>query len=233
MGHEAQTVIGAGLSTTAWALTTATFFILSNSEVLESLRAELLDAVPDFLAPDAFSFQKLETLPFLRGCVKEGIRLSHPVTSRLPRIMDFPLQFNEWIIPTGTPISMNSNDVHLDEKLFPTAQSFRPERWIGNPKAPDGESLEKYFVAFGKGPRMCLGIKYVVSTSIRLCVTLTPNFSLAYMELYVALATFFRRFRAELYETDISDIELKHDFFLPSPRLDSKGVRIKVVGVEH
>ena len=52
------------------------------------------------------------------------------------------------------------------------------------------------------------------------------------MELFVGLATFVRRFRAELYETDFSDIELKHDFLLPSPRLDSKGVRVKIVGIE-
>jgi hypothetical protein len=55
---------------------------------------------------------------------------------------------------------------------------------------------------------------------------------MAYMEATIALATFFRRFRSELYETDISDIELAHDFIIPSPRLDSKGIRVKIVGVE-
>jgi hypothetical protein len=52
------------------------------------------------------------------------------------------------------------------------------------------------------------------------------------MEVTIGLATFFRRFRSQLYETDISDIELKHDFGAPSPKLDSKGVRVKIVGVE-
>jgi hypothetical protein len=52
------------------------------------------------------------------------------------------------------------------------------------------------------------------------------------MELYILLAQIFRRFKLELYETDISDVELAHDFFLPSPRLDSKGVRVRVVGLE-
>jgi cytochrome P450 len=55
---------------------------------------------------------------------------------------------------------------------------------------------------------------------------------MAYMEATIALATFFRRFRSELYETDISDIELKHDFLVPSPKMDSKGVRVKIIGVE-
>jgi len=48
----------------------------------------------------------------------------------------------------------------------------------------------------------------------------------------MGLATLFRRYQFELFETDISDILVAHDFFLPSPRLDSKGVRVKVKCVD-
>ena len=57
---------------------------------------------------------------------------------------------------------------------------------------------------------------------------LTRCASLAHAELYMTLAAIFRNFDFELYQTDLSDVELAHDFFLPSPRLDSKGVRVKV-----
>jgi hypothetical protein len=52
------------------------------------------------------------------------------------------------------------------------------------------------------------------------------------MELFIALGAIFRRFSFEIYDTDSSDVELAHDFFLPSPKLDSKGVRVKVTKVE-
>jgi hypothetical protein len=55
--------------------------------------------------------------------------------------------------------------------------------------------------------------------------------SLAYTELYLALATVFRHFEFELYDTDVSDIELAHDSFLSSPKLDSKGVRVKATSI--
>jgi hypothetical protein len=55
--------------------------------------------------------------------------------------------------------------------------------------------------------------------------------SLAYMELTLGLAHMFRRFNLELYETDATDVEIAHDFMLPAPKADSKGVRIKVVSV--
>jgi cytochrome P450 len=158
---EAQTLVGAGLTTTAWSLTNASFYLLDNPTVLEKLRKELWEAIPDLSAPDAFAHQKLENLPYLRGCIREGIRLSHGVTGRNPRIWDTPLRFNEWTIPPGIPVSMTVTDVHFNEELYPKPKEFIPERWLNNPKAPDGSSMERYFVAFGKGPRQCLGIKYV------------------------------------------------------------------------
>jgi hypothetical protein len=52
--------------------------------------------------------------------------------------------------------------------------------------------------------------------------------SLAHAELYMALASVFRNFSFELYKTDITDVELAHDFFLPSPKMNSEGVRVRV-----
>jgi hypothetical protein len=38
----------------------------------------------------------------------------------------------------------------------------------------------------------------------------------------------FRRYKFELFEADVSDVEMAHDFFIPVPKLDSKGVRVFV-----
>ena len=167
LGDEAQTVIGAGLSTTAWALSCASFYVINNPPVLAKLRKELFAAIPDIHAPDAFAFSKVETLEYLRGVVREGIRLSHGVTARIPRIMTHPVAFQDWTIPPLTPVSMTVMDVHFDPEIYPEPLVFKPERWLGNPKAPDGESMEKYWVAFGKGTRMCLGMQYVNALLVR------------------------------------------------------------------
>ena len=52
--------------------------------------------------------------------------------------------------------------------------------------------------------------------------------SLAQAELHIALASVFRRFTFELYETDVTDVALAYDWLLPAPKLGSKGVRVKV-----
>ena len=56
--------------------------------------------------------------------------------------------------------------------------------------------------------------------------------SLAWQELYKTFGTLFRRFEFKLYETDITDVEMKHDFFIPRVKLDSKGVRLTVSGAK-
>ena len=45
----------------------------------------------------------------------------------------------------------------------------------------------------------------------------------------MTLATIFRRFDLELYETTREDVDAAHDFMVPSPRLDSKGMRVLVL----
>lgn len=161
LGDEAQTILGAGVATTAWALSNACYYILADQDIHEHLRAELYAAIPDPSAPDALSFQQLESLPYLRACIRESLRLSHGVSARNPRVFNHPLHYGEWVIPPGTPVSMTIMDVHFDENIYPDPKAFAPARWLGDAKAQDGNSLDRYFVAFGKGPRLCLGIKYV------------------------------------------------------------------------
>ncbi|KAI6821857.1 hypothetical protein KC340_g12656 [Hortaea werneckii] len=162
--HEAQTVIGGGIVTTAWALTQSVFYILNDPAVHEKLLNELHQAIPDVTASDAFAYEKLERLPFLSGCVKEGTRFSYGISGRLPRVLHEPVQYREYIIPAGTAISMSIRDVNFDENIYDESRKFKPERWTtinGPAMAADGSSLESHFVAFGKGARMCLGIKSV------------------------------------------------------------------------
>lgn len=160
--HEAQTVIGGGIVTTAWTATHATFGILRNPEVHVKLLAELRETVPDISADNAFAYDKIERLPYLTGCVKEGVRMGVGLSGRNTRVLQEPLVYNDYTIPAGTAIGVSPRHLNYDPGIFEDAQQFRPERWIGvdgPPRAPDGRSLESWFMAFGKGSRSCIGVK--------------------------------------------------------------------------
>lgn len=44
----------------------------------------------------------------------------------------------------------------------------------------------------------------------------------------MGLAAIFRQFSFDLYETDVTDTVLAHDYFVPTVKLDTKGIRVKV-----
>jgi cytochrome P450 len=50
-------------------------------------------------------------------------------------------------------VSCGSTFVHYNATIFPDPEMFMPERWL------DSTDLNKWLVAFSRGPRMCLGIK--------------------------------------------------------------------------
>ncbi len=148
---EAQTVIGAGVLTTGWALTVGSFYIMSNPEIFCKLRAELVQNIPD---PNAtLEWGQLEQLPYLSAVLRESIRMSYGVTARMPRLSSQPLQYKEWTIPSRTPVGMTIVDINHDEDIYPDSHSFVPDRWLTNPPP------EKYVVGFSKGTRSCMGQK--------------------------------------------------------------------------
>jgi hypothetical protein len=55
--------------------------------------------------------------------------------------------------------------------------------------------------------------------------------SLASAELYLGIAHVFRRLKLELYETSFRDVEITWDGFAGGLRPDSKGIRVKVLGL--
>jgi cytochrome P450 len=219
---DGQVIVVAGTLTTAWALSVATFYLLSQPDTLRRLKDELRTEIPQISQRVPLSV--LEQLPYLTACIQESLRLSYGVSCRLQRICpDEVLIFNDgkvdWPIPPGTPVSMTSLLIHHDLKIFPDSHSFMPERWLENPY------LDKYLVSFSKGSRQCVGI------------------NLAYAELYLTLAHIFRRYGSkdvhgkddlgylELFETTSRDIEIVADLFVPRPASDSEGIRIRVKDV--
>lgn len=55
-----------------------------------------------------------------------------------------------------TIVGMSGSFVHNSEVVFKNPEKFNPDRWL----EPGSASLEKWLVAFSKGPRMCMGQKY-------------------------------------------------------------------------
>jgi cytochrome P450 len=221
---EAFTLLGAGTLTTAHTLTTLLYHILANPSITHLLQADLSSLHSSL--PSTPTLTELEHAPYLQAVVAEGLRLSFGVSHRLARISpDTALRYEavynghgyDYTIPPGVPVSMTPMFMHLDPAVFPSPHTFDPERWLlpSDASELDTEDLKKrksYLVPFSKGTRACAGMW------------------LAYAELYIVLGALFGPGGVgccmRLFETSVKDVECAHDFFNPSPRLESKGVRV-------
>lgn len=94
-----------------------------------------------------------QTLPYLSGVIKEGLRLSMANPTRLPRVVPATgLQVSGLpSIPAGTSVGVSAFSVHLNEKVFEDVHAFKPERW----SSPSEEMMRDFF-AWGAGPRQCI-----------------------------------------------------------------------------
>ncbi|KAI0405460.1 putative cytochrome P450 [Xylaria palmicola] len=208
MSHEGVVMIAAGGETTARGMTIALYNILSNKDtVLPKLLQEL-----ELVMPDPHSqptLKELESLPWLSAIIKESLRIMALPTTRFPLVSPREaLQYKDWVIPAGTPVSMTIRDVLIDPNIFEKPHEFHPERWL--PTNPDLDKLNRYFVPFGRGNRMCIGV------------------SLAYAEMYVCLASIFRRLELDLHDTiHERDILIVRDCFIGETSPNTKGVRVK------
>ncbi|KAL4919202.1 cytochrome P450 [Aspergillus aurantiobrunneus] len=202
LAQDMQVFVSAGAETTAKAMSYILFYLHNEPELLEKLKDEL--------APlgDDPSLIQLEQLPYLTGVMLEGIRLSYGVSARLPRIAPYnALQYKDWSIPRGTPVSMSCLLMHHDESVFPDSYRFDPERWVDR---DERKRLEKYMVAFSKGSRMCIGMH------------------LARSEILLVISSLLCRMKFELFETTIEDVRVAHEIFIPFVKMDSKGVRLSI-----
>jgi len=224
---EAFTLLGAGTITTAHTLTTIMYYVLREPSIKEQLENELAgqySCLPKGISkPD---LKILEHCHYLAAVVSEGLRLSFGVSHRLPRISpDAALHYSgvfngehyDYTIPPGNPVSMTQMLIHLDPAIYPAPWNFEPQRWL-LPDCPTEKEIEAlrhrkhHHVPFSKGTRMCAGMH------------------LAYAELYLMLGALFSpgglATEMDLYETELEDIQCAHDFFNPSPKLNSDGVRV-------
>lgn len=206
---EASILVVAAAETPAKVLAIIHYHLLAQPRWGDMVRKELKMIMPDpkVLPP----VNKLEKLPILNACIQEGLRLHNGVSTRSQRISHKDVQYKDWIIPAGTPISSIMVFIHYHPNIFPEPRAFRPERWIEAKANGTASHLQKHFHPYSKGTRSCLG------------------YNLGNAEMYLILAALFRRFDMELYKTDITDVDLERDWFIPQPKWNSRGVRAKVV----
>lgn len=98
-----------------------------------------------------------------------------------------------YALPPGTVIATQAWSMHRDPTVFPSPDSFIPERWLQGPDAT--AKMAQYLMPFGTGSRQCGGM------------------NLAYMMLRLTVAALVRNFNVTAPpETNEKSMEIKDAF---------------------
>ncbi|HLG88369.1 MAG TPA: cytochrome P450 [Alphaproteobacteria bacterium] len=144
-GHETTT------AQTTWALTD----MLKSPEWFAKVRDEV-DAVLGDTPPEAITWQQLGQLKIIDMVVRESERI-HPIATFLQRVANEDIIVGGYRIPERDRVVIVPRLSHLDEREFPEAQQFRPDRFDPAGECPANmDSL----IGFGGGLHRCLGVNF-------------------------------------------------------------------------
>ncbi|KAF2139113.1 uncharacterized protein K452DRAFT_197201, partial [Aplosporella prunicola CBS 121167] len=134
-------LFGAGSDTTASTLCSALLALVTHPAAQRTLHTELAATVPlSDTSGRLPRFADLPRLPYLRAAVHETLRW-RPVAALggTPHAASAGEWVGAWYVPRGTTVLVNSWGVNLNEAYYPDAHVFRPERFLAETKAREGE----------------------------------------------------------------------------------------------
>lgn len=131
------------------------------------------------------SAQNVEELVYCKAVIWEALRL-FPAAVRSTRTLtkDIPLQ-GGFTAPAGTRVVIPIFNIHRNEKFFPAAEKFLPDRWAKqsddslwverndddhSSSTPVGD--RKAMLAFSAGGRNCVGQKFAIQEAVIVLATL-------------------------------------------------------------
>ena len=146
---EVITLIGAGVETSALALTWTWYLLARHPHVAQQMWTEL-DTVLGGRAPTPAD---LGHLPYSGMVLDEALRL-YPPSAVLPRQANTEDVIGGYAVPAEAVVVLSQYVTHRHPDFWSEPEQFRPERF-----AP-AQSLNRHrfaYFPFGAGPRVCLG----------------------------------------------------------------------------
>jgi cytochrome P450 len=160
-GHDTVTAL------MAWAL----FLLGQHPQVYRKVQAEVVSVLDPVEPP---TVEHLERLDYLDWVIKEALRMYPPIHlgSRLAAV---DLEYEGFLIPAGERVIYSIYLTQRDSKYWPDPNNFLPER-----HAPGNRQIPYAWLAFGGGPRNCIGAAFgqleakVVLGMVLRCFDLLP-----------------------------------------------------------
>ncbi|KAI9296937.1 cytochrome P450 [Neoconidiobolus thromboides FSU 785] len=172
IAEESIIQFAAGTDTTSNTLTWFFYNLTNHPDIYEKLEREINTIFQD---KASISYTQIKSdCHYLNAVIHESMRVTPVAPGNLPRAVPKGGRvIDGYFIPEGTTIGSSVISCHNLPELWKDPNVFNPGRWLENGKFKTNPN----FFSFSIGPRACIGR------------------SLAWMELYLVIATLIRNFR--------------------------------------
>ncbi|KAL4924191.1 cytochrome P450 [Aspergillus undulatus] len=173
---EALTLTIAGSDTTSVIMAGFFFYIVRSPRAYRRLVDEVRSIFKS--ADEIQGGRKLTTCIYLRACVDEAMRITPAGPAELPRlVLPGGLMVDGEYIPEGTTVGVSHWSFYRNEKYFPDAGIYWPERWIVDEQtgvsAEDVAKARSSCSPFAAGGTRCAGKNFAL---LELYITIARTF---------------------------------------------------------
>ncbi|KAL8648528.1 MAG: hypothetical protein Q9226_005954 [Calogaya cf. arnoldii] len=171
----------AGMDTSAITLTYLLWEMSRNPDLQAALRKEVSMLSPSLAIgndSELPSARSVDALPLLHAVVMETLRLHCPIPGSQPRqTPSKPTSIaRSPPLPGGVRVSAQAYSLHRNERVFPDAEAWIPQRWLdADPEKKD--EMMRWFWAFGSGGRMCIGNNFAMQELKYVTAAVYTNFT--------------------------------------------------------
>jgi cytochrome P450 len=158
----------AGEDTTANTLAWLLDFLHRHPQAMRRAQEEVKRVAP---RTASFTLEQMAELPFIDACINETMRLK-PVAPLLPSQANQDTVVGDVAVPANTFVVCVMRPDALEDRYFPDAATFAPERWLAaGADTPSARSTTRVSMPFGAGPRLCPG-RYLALLEMKMAIAM-------------------------------------------------------------
>lgn len=134
------------------------FEMAKNPEIQRKVHEEI-DRVLEASGSKELTYDKLAELKYLDQCIDETLR-KYPILPIIFRLCteEYKVPDSNLTIPKDTGVFIPVLALHRDPEIYENPLKFKPERFE-NSTHGGGDHKGLFYMAFGDGPRNCIGMR--------------------------------------------------------------------------
>ncbi|XP_060535577.1 uncharacterized protein LOC132707671 [Cylas formicarius] len=164
----------AGFETSSTAMTFALYELACNQDVQDKLRREINRVLRTYNGE--MTYEAIQEMTYLENVIYEALR-KYPPIAVIPRTctQTYKIPNSDIVIEKDDVVYIPTSGLHWDPEYFPEPEKFDPDRFTDENKATRPRFA---YLAFGGGPRNCIGLRFGLLQSKVGVATIVRNFRL-------------------------------------------------------